>query len=357
MPTVDPLFSQKVIRWFNQFGRHDLPWQNTQDPYQIWISEIMLQQTQVKTVIPFYTRFMEKFPDISSLATAEQDEVLHYWTGLGYYARARNLHKAAQTVVREHNAIFPDTFEEIVALPGIGRSTAGAILSFAFSQRYAILDGNVKRVLSRHFGIAGWPGESAINKQLWQIAEACTPHENIAKYTQAIMDFGASLCTRSKPHCEICPLNHGCVAFETKKIDQYPGKKPKKVLPIKTTTMLVLKNQCEKILLIQRPPTGIWGGLWSFPQFELDSSDPTFASNVDDFVREQITIDTIGNTFTHTFSHFHLKITPVYASLTHTSLKNDNAHGVLDQASLWYDPKNPLQIGLAAPIKKLLEFV
>lgn len=344
-------FTKQILSWFDEFGRHDLPWQNTQDPYQIWVSEIMLQQTQVKTVIPFYTRFMERFPDIASLASADQDEVLHCWTGLGYYARARNLHKAAQAIVSDHNGVFPTRLDDVIELSGIGRSTAGAILSFAFSQRHAILDGNVKRVLSRYFGVEGWPGKTAVSSQLWRIAENQTPKKDVAKYTQAIMDFGATLCTRSKPQCNICPLAESCIAFNLQAIEKFPGRKPKKSLPMRTSTVLLLKNHQAEWLLMQRPPTGIWGSLWSFPELS-DSLDSIIAGNRFNFAGTNVFVETIGSTFTHTFSHFHLEITPVHAMLDQQS-----SIEILDQPSVWYDPKKPLQIGLAAPIKKLLQSV
>jgi len=342
-------FTDKILCWFDKFGRHDLPWQNTKDPYHIWVSEIMLQQTQVKTVIPFYKRFMKRFPNISSLANADQDEVLHHWTGLGYYARARNLHKAAQTIARNYKGVFPTQFDDVIELSGIGRSTAGAILSFAFSQRHAILDGNVKRVLSRHYGVTGWPGKSAVSDELWSIAEACTPQKNVDKYTQAIMDFGATLCTRSKPNCDSCPLNVSCIAFNTEQIESFPGKKPKKTIPTKTTTMLVLRNKHSEVFLVQRPPTGIWGGLWSLPEFEFNDSEKP-QQTITNLIGSAVSIENVGKAFTHTFSHFHLEITPIYASID----KHDNLK-ISDQAAVWYDAKKPLQIGLAAPIKQLLQ--
>ena len=349
--SINPVFTKKVLSWFNEFGRHDLPWQNTQDPYQIWVSEIMLQQTQVKTVIPFYKRFMEQFPTIASLASSDQDKVLHYWTGLGYYARARNLHKAAQTIMSDHNGIFPKEFVDVIQLSGIGRSTAGAILSFAFSQQHAILDGNVKRVLSRYFGVTGWPGKRVVSDQLWRIAEDHTPKKHIAKYTQAIMDFGAILCSRSKPQCCICPLAKSCIAFNTKEIENFPGKKPKKALPTKTTTMLLIKNEQSAFFLIQRPPTGIWGGLWSFPELSgnLDSSTK---GDVLKFAGADVTVKKVGTPFTHTFSHFHLEITPIFAAF-----KSSCNDAISETTTIWYDPKKPLQIGLAAPIKKLLQLL
>lgn len=345
-------FSKTILRWYERFGRHDLPWQNTQNPYRIWVSEIMLQQTQVKTVIPFYQRFMSKFPDIKSLASANQDEVLHHWTGLGYYARARNLHKAAQIITSEHNGVFPTEFNDVLELSGIGRSTAGAILSFAFSQRHPILDGNVKRVLSRYFGIEGWPGKRSVSDQLWEIAEDCTPNKQVAKYTQAIMDFGATLCSRSKPKCEACPFAESCIALQTNQVKNLPSKKPKTALPTKKTGLLVIKNSQNQFLLIQRPPTGIWGGLWSFPELESLHLDKIHEQEIFHFNLAKVLVEKIGADFTHTFSHFHLEITPVYASC-----ENPLIDRISEKTAVWYDPKEPLQIGLAAPIKQLLQSV
>lgn len=345
-------FTRTILHWFEAFGRHDLPWQNTQDPYRIWVSEIMLQQTQVQTVIPFYQRFMARFPDIKSLASANQDEVLHHWTGLGYYARARNLHNAAQTIVDKHKGNFPQEFEDVLALKGIGRSTAGAILSFAYSQRHPILDGNVKRVLSRHFGIEGWAGKRVVSDQLWDIAENCTPKKSVAKYTQAIMDFGATLCSRSKPNCEACPLATSCVALQTNQVKNLPSKKPKVTLSTKQTALLIIKNKKDQYFLTQRPPTGIWGGLWSFPELESHSLDKIHKQEILDFGLANVVVEKIGDTFTHTFSHFHLEITPVYASCEKLL-----TNSISDKATIWYDPKEPLQIGLAAPIKQLLQSI
>ena len=350
-------FAEQLLVWFDQFGRTDLPWQNTHDPYRIWVSEIMLQQTQVSTVIPFYQRFMQQFPDIASLAAAEQDLVLHHWTGLGYYARARNLHRAAQIIVDEHAGTFPTDFEAALNLPGIGRSTAGAILSFAFAQHHAILDGNVKRVLSRVFGVEGWPGERAVSDRLWEIAERNTPASAVARYTQAIMDFGATLCKRAKPLCTDCPFQPGCEAYQQDKIASLPGKKPKKAQPVKTTTMLIIQNDQAEFFLQQRPPSGIWGGLWSFPEFatsamhttgdELDLSQ--LEADALNTLGLHLEIDSVGQQLRHTFSHYHLDITPVYARLC----KLEPA--VTEHESLWFDQQKPLQIGLAAPIKQLLQ--
>jgi A/G-specific adenine glycosylase len=357
-------FSNKIIKWHLAHGRKNLPWQGTTDPYSIWLSEIMLQQTQVATVIPYYQRFMSRFPTIESLASADIDEVLHLWTGLGYYARGRNLHKAAKQVVEFHQGSFPKTLDEVMALSGIGRSTAGAILSFAFSLRHPILDGNVKRVLSRVFGVGGWYGKRAVADELWLLADEHTPNKDVSTYTQAIMDFGATLCTRSKPNCIECPMQKKCIAFQENRISELPGKKPKKAIPSKSCVMLIIRNTNNHILLLKRPATGIWGGLWVPPQidtseFKKDSNkDITSINNIVEVASSDFGI-AISNTeqgqaFRHTFSHYHLDIQPIYATET-----NNKSHGsqVKDHASLWLDLNKPLQIGLPAPIKKLLESI
>lgn len=226
-------FSHQVLEWYQRYGRKTLPWQLDKTPYQVWLSEVMLQQTQVATVIPYFQRFMARFPTVSQLAAAPLDEVLHLWTGLGYYARARNLHKAAQTIVAQHGGEFPTSFEEIAALPGIGRSTAGAILSLSLGQHYPILDGNVKRVLARCYAVEGWPGKKPVENRLWQISGEVTPAEGVGQFNQAMMDLGALVCTRSKPKCELCPLSNGCIAYANHSWANYPGKKPKQTLPEK----------------------------------------------------------------------------------------------------------------------------
>ena len=258
-------FAARLIRWQKRHGRHDLPWQATCDPYAIWVSEIMLQQTQVATVIPYYERFMARFPDVAALAGAPLDEVLVHWSGLGYYSRARNLHRAAQMIANKHGGRFPQDLEAVRALPGIGRSTAAAICVFAFGARHAILDGNVKRVLARYFGVRGYPGDKRVEQALWRKAESLLPGKRIAAYTQGLMDLGAGVCTRRQPRCSACPLAAGCVAYGKGLTARLPASKPKKTLPQRRTTMLVLQHAGE-VLLEKRPPTGIWGGLWCFPE-------------------------------------------------------------------------------------------
>ena len=365
------LFQQAVLDWFDEHGRKDLPWQQQLTPYRVWVSEIMLQQTQVATVIPYYQRFLERFPDVYALAEAELDQVLHLWTGLGYYARARNLHKTANKVVADHKGEFPYSLEEMEALPGIGRSTAGAILSIARGIRAPILDGNVKRVLARFETIPGWYGKSDVMKQLWAHAERYTPEDRVGHYTQAMMDLGATICTRSRPLCLLCPLVSSCKAHQQSCVDKYPEPRPKKVVPQKATWMLLLKNSDQHVLLQQRPPAGIWGGLWCFPEFssetELRSAATVLGAGaeVDDSIKP----------FTHTFSHYQLKVHPLVMKVNGKGdfvkqrvVQTDEAKtgGVPSPAvpttsevqegvrTLWCDPAEPAEVGLAAPVKRLV---
>ena len=344
--TTPNAFASRVLDWFDQHGRHDLPWQRGISPYRVWVSEIMLQQTQVKTVIPYFERFIKVFPNVSALAAAPEDEVLHLWTGLGYYARARNLHKAAKVVANELDGQFPDSVDGLSELPGIGRSTAGAIASIALGQRASILDGNVKRVLARFHRVEGWPGQTQVHKALWQIAETYTPFERCADYTQAMMDLGATLCTRSKPACQLCPLASDCEARTAGDQTDFPGKKPKKALPVKSTHFLILRNRDGDIWLEKRPPKGIWGGLWCFP--EVSSPEEGANRSLDQWQSAATRIETWQN-FRHTFSHYHLDITPVLATLEHSP------GAVMEGAGqLWYNVRQPAQIGLAAPVASLL---
>lgn len=298
-------FSERVLAWYHLHGRKQLPWQQQSSAYRTWVSEVMLQQTQVTTVIPYFNRFMQRFPDIQTLADADLDTVLSYWAGLGYYSRARNLHKAAQMIRDNHAACFPDDFTAVLALPGIGRSTAGAILSLAFEQRHAILDGNVKRVLSRHAMISGQPNQSATLKKQWTVAEKYTPAANCHWYTQAMMDLGAMVCTRTRPKCHDCPVSVDCQARLNEVIHEYPNKKIKKTLPEKSTTMLIITDG-EKVLLEKRPETGIWGGLWSLPEVAL--------SEINTFLQQQRLVEVSRlekAVYTHVFTHYRLFITPI----------------------------------------------
>jgi A/G-specific adenine glycosylase len=340
-------FRKQVLNWYDQFGRKNLPWLQGKTAYRVWLSEIMLQQTQVKTVIPYFQKFIEHFPTVQALAQAPQDEVLHLWTGLGYYARARNLHKAAQQVMTEFDGEFPHHVDELMRLPGIGRSTAGAISSSVFNQPAAILDGNVKRVLSRFFALEEWPGSNDSQKQLWQWSEALTPKTRTADYNQVMMDLGALVCTRTKPKCEQCPLSKKCLALTSNQTHRLPISKPKKDKPIKTTYLLMLQDTDGRVEIIQRPPTGIWGGLFSFPEFEsLEALNQAVASF-------NVSHQYSWSSFRHTFSHYHLEIWPV-----HVKLNSIPDNQVADKNSLWYQPKladQEQQIGLPAPIVQLIK--
>jgi A/G-specific adenine glycosylase len=327
-------------------GRKHLPWQQQRTPYRVWISEIMLQQTQVATVIPYYERFMQRFPDVAALAAAPLDEVLHLWTGLGYYARARNLHGAAQSVVNEYDGEFPDTHAALNALPGIGRSTASAILALSRDERHAILDGNVKRVLARYFAIAGYPGDKRIETQLWSLADACTPHTRVADYTQAIMDLGATLCTRSKPRCATCPLQTHCQAYAQGLQAELPTRKPKTVRPQREVFTLVARNAHGAVLLEQRPPAGLWGGLWICPQFDTRVA-------MQDFIDMHLQHDGGAQalpSIEHAFTHFNLRLQPtLLTAATRVAAVADTA------GYCWYDPKLPARIGLAKPVLDILK--
>ncbi|MES9992350.1 MAG: A/G-specific adenine glycosylase [Candidatus Thiodiazotropha sp.] len=339
-------FSQRVLAWFDEHGRKDLPWQHPRDPYPIWVSEIMLQQTQVNTVIGYFQRFMEAFPDVASLASAELDRVMHHWSGLGYYARARNLHRAANQIMTRHQGIVPADLKALQALPGIGRSTAGAIRSLAFGEFAPILDGNVKRVLARHFAIPGWPGSSAVLKQLWQLSEQLTPHEGTAEYNQAMMDLGATRCRRGRPNCEACPVDASCRALAQGDPSRYPAPKPKKALPIRATRMVILSDDTGAILLEQRPPAGVWGGLWSLPESPPDKPLRSWCREALGYEVEEQTRLLPRR---HSFSHYHLDITPVVAVV-----KNPT-QGLMDGgARVWYNLSQPDDRGLAAPVSRIL---
>ncbi|MHB0776066.1 A/G-specific adenine glycosylase [Halomonas sp. WWR20] len=339
-------FRQRVFDWFDVHGRKTLPWQHDKTPYRVWVSEIMLQQTQVATVIPYFERFMARFPDVQALAAADQDEVLHLWTGLGYYARARNLHKAARVVVEQHEGEFPvASVETLASLPGIGRSTAGAIISISTGARAPILDGNVKRVLARLHAVEGWPGRPPVERELWQLAERYTPDSRLPDYTQAMMDLGATLCTRGKPSCLLCPFEDVCIAHRRGEERRFPEAKPRRTLPERSTLMLLLCDSEGRVLLEQRPPSGLWGGLWCFPQFEEDAGLHGWLA----LHYPKARLDKAWKSFSHTFSHFRLNITPRPARL------DAGTNQVTEGSRQWYDPVTPANIGLAAPVKKLLE--
>jgi A/G-specific adenine glycosylase len=338
-------FAARLMRWHRNHGRHDLPWQGTRDPYRIWVSEIMLQQTQVTAVIPYYQRFMQSFPTLASLANASSEAVMLHWSGLGYYSRARNLHAAAKIVQNEFGGQFPKTAETIATLPGIGRSTAAAIAAFAFAERAAILDGNVKRVLCRSFGIEGFPGESAVENRLWTLAESLLPKAGIDIYTQALMDLGATLCTRGKPKCETCPLAADCVAKGKNLISVLPTPRPKKSVPTRSTAMLVLMRD-DQILLELRLPSGIWGGLWSFPETKADA-------DLDAICRQRFGARLESSTpmapIRHGFTHFTLDIQPVLCRVDKTVTV------VAEPAYRWFSPRDLEEAGLPAPVKRVLQ--
>ncbi|MFW5451461.1 MAG: A/G-specific adenine glycosylase [Methylophagaceae bacterium] len=340
-------FSDQLLVWFDHSGRKNLPWQRNVTPYHVWLSEIMLQQTQVATVIPYYQRFVDRYGDIDALSQARLDDVLALWTGLGYYARARNLHKAAIIMVNDHQSEMPNDLEQLIALPGIGRSTAGAIMALAYHQHYPILDGNVKRVLTRYDAITGWTGNKAIEQQLWQRAEQLLPKNRIADYIQAQMDLGATVCTRSKPKCNCCPVQDNCRGFQQGKPSQYPSPKPKKAIPIRKTNWIIAQSSNGKILLQKRPSNGIWGGLWSFPESDNNKS-------IDYICKNSFNIEVIYKSpqpsIRHVFSHFKLDIHPYIVS------GNESINHIDENKSFaWYKIDDALQLGLPSPVKSFLK--
>ncbi|WP_413112975.1 A/G-specific adenine glycosylase [Thaumasiovibrio sp. DFM-14] len=337
-------FSESILCWYDKYGRKTLPWQQQKSPYHVWLSEVMLQQTQVSTVIPYFERFITRFPTIADLAGADLDEVLHLWTGLGYYARARNLHKTALIVTQEYQGEFPITLAEVQALPGIGRSTAGAILSLALKQPHAILDGNVKRVLARHYAVEGWPGKKAVENQLWQHAERNTPSDRVEHYNQAMMDMGAMVCTRSAPKCMLCPITSSCQANQHNTQRNFPGKKPKKSLPIRQGWFLLASAE-HSVWLEKRPNSGLWGGLFCFPQYD---SQQALITAVEQHYPDADTL-TVMDGFRHTFSHYHLDITPVLVPLAQIP-----QNIMEDGQGLWYNLQHPDAVGLATPVARLL---
>jgi A/G-specific adenine glycosylase len=337
-------FAKRVIAWQKHYGRHDLPWQNTRDPYRIWLSEIMLQQTQVATVIPYFVRFLEKFPTLRDLASASEDEVLALWSGLGYYSRGRNLLRTAQIVAEKFGGEFPQAMDDILALPGIGQSTAAAISAFAFGERQAILDGNVKRVVARHFGIGGFYGEKKVEAKLWYAAEKELPTKNIEAYTQGLMDLGATVCVRSRPLCLACPVAESCVAKRDGRIQELPTPGPRKTVPEKSTTMLIISHAGE-VLLEKRPPTGVWAGMWCFPEMQNDG-------NVRDVCRERYGFDTKvskpWDILEHGFTHFKLSITPQPISVQ-KKLSRASEPGLM-----WLSIGDALVAAIPKPVRDLL---
>ncbi len=345
-------FAEQMLTWHEQHGRKDLPWQQSINPYRVWVSEIMLQQTQVATVIDYYQRFMQRFPTVEELAQAPLDEVLHHWTGLGYYARARNLHKAAITVVEEHSSDFPRTQEALEALPGIGRSTAGAIRAISMGQTATILDGNVKRVLTRFHGVPGYPGTTQVSRQLWELAEQHTPEARTDIYTQAIMDLGATVCIRKRPACHACPVQSRCSAHAEGAPERYPEPKPRKAKPVQRARFFVVSLPNGATLLEQKPLDGLWGGLWTPPQREAEHDVALFLDELGAH-NESLTRQHIAPQFRHTFTHYHLDIEPVYLHLSEQPM------GVAEKdTQRWVQPQqlegDNQRIGLSAPAVKLL---
>jgi A/G-specific adenine glycosylase len=341
-------FARHLLDWFALHGRHTLPWQIHTTPYRVWVSEVMLQQTQVATVIPYYERFMTRFPDVQSLSKAPQDEVLHLWTGLGYYARARNLQACARVLVAHHGGEFPLQIEAMMDLPGIGRSTAGAILALSEGQRHPILDGNAKRVLARFFGIAGDPTSPAVLATLWAQADACTPARDVAAYTQAIMDLGATVCVRARPACTVCPMHAGCVAAREGRQAELPGKKPKRVRPSREAIFLIaetMRQGSAAVLVERRPSSGLWGGLWSPPQFESEGDALAWCLKEFGSTAESQLLPPID----HAFTHFDLRLNPL-------RVRCETIPTVCDgDDRLWYRLDAPPRIGLPQPIRRLFE--
>jgi A/G-specific adenine glycosylase len=341
-------FAARVIAWQEGHGRHDLPWQNTRDPYRIWLSEIMLQQTQVSTVVPYYQRFLARCADVAALAELATEEVMGLWSGLGYYARARNLHRCARCVVEAHGGQFPRTPNEIASLPGIGRSTAAAIAAFAYGTRAAILDGNVKRVLCRAFGITGFPGDKTVENRLWELAESLLPESGIERYTQGLMDLGATVCTRNRPACLLCPLTETCVARLETRVAELPERRPKKATPQRTATVLILRHD-GAVLLEQRPPAGIWGGLLSLP--ETESNGPSLA----DDVQRRFGLDLVAvqelPPVQHAFTHFKLELRPLLCEVAPGARSAHEADGK------WQPLAELNSAPLPAPVRRLLQQV
>ncbi|WP_245832246.1 A/G-specific adenine glycosylase [Oceanospirillum sanctuarii] len=341
-PHTAELISTAILDWYDENGRKSLPWQQERTAYKVWLSEVMLQQTQVATVIPYFEAFIDRFPTIEALAKAHIDEVLHLWTGLGYYARARNLHKCAQTITENYQGKFPEDQAALEALPGIGRSTAAAIIAQTFDKPAAILDGNVKRLLARLHCVPGWPGQSQTLKALWQLAEHYTPPTRCQAYTQAVMDMGAMVCTRRNPKCDLCPIEKWCAARSTASQHDFPNSKPKKTNPVRQSILFVLQTPDGNCLLLQRPPTGIWGGLWSLP-------DASETEGLLDALPHKYDAEKLE----HKFSHFTLEAEIRICHLNKDQLRKLEQN-IREERHRWYNPQQPDSIGLPGPIHKLL---
>jgi A/G-specific adenine glycosylase len=332
-------FASALIAWHARHGRRGLPWQATRDPYRIWLSEVMLQQTQVATVIPYYERFLRRFPSVKALARAPEDEVLRLWSGLGYYARGRNLHAAARLIAKRG---FPCSSVEIEKLPGVGRSTAAAIAAFAFGERAAILDGNVKRVLARYYGIEGWPGEKSVETALWSRAEALLPEKDVATYTQALMDLGATVCTRNAPRCEGCPVRQDCVSRVTDRVAEIPAARPRKALPCREVTWLVLLDG-RTVLMEKRPAPGIWGGLWSFPEAPRKDVAGYCRRVFNCELRSKKALARLE----HGFTHFRLHIQPLLCEVR-------RARVLETPGRLWTELADAAEAAVPSPVRTLL---
>ncbi len=347
MDSLSEQFAARLLVWQREHGRHDLPWQ-VSDPYRVWLSEVMLQQTQVRSVLAYYPRFLAEFPDVATLAQASLDAVLAQWSGLGYYSRARNLHRAAQQIMAQHQGVFPTQFEDILALPGVGRSTAAAISAFAFAQRRAILDGNVKRVLCRAFGVEGWSGDKHVEQRLWALSESLLPPSptEMATYTQGLMDLGSLCCTRSRPACERCPFTADCVAQTSGRTRELPFPRPKKVQPTRSTLMVWFQHEGQ-MLLMRRPSSGIWGGLWSFPELNCSGEVAALAEKL--HCTQYEILPTLPE-FEHVFTHFRLVITPQPVVVGHIAKST-----ALADDFVWASPDAALRLGLPAPVRRLIE--
>jgi A/G-specific adenine glycosylase len=341
-----PEFASRVLCWFDQHGRKTLPWQLQRDAFRVWVSEIMLQQTQVTTVVPYFERFVECFPTVAELASASEESVLAHWAGLGYYARARNLHRCAVAVAEQHGGEFPRNLEGLVALPGIGRSTAGAILSLGYGIPAAILDGNVKRLLCRHFGIEGWPGNASVARELWAVSERLTPTDRCGQYNQAMMDLGAMICTPTRPSCSICPIRDGCTAHREGRTASLPTRRSGKALPVRAVSMVIVQDDSGHVFLEKRAPAGVWGGLWCFPMF--GSADEMKAwqerSGITGALVEELPRRR------HTLSHFHMDYVPF-------RMRAASAYRHISEPSegRWVNPQLPLPVGVPAPVRQLLD--
>lgn len=341
---VNPYIASQIISWQKKSGRHNLPWQKTNDAYLIWISEVMLQQTQVNTVIPYFNKFIKNFPNVNKLASADEDTVMQYWSGLGYYRRAKFIMQSAKIIVRDYHSRFPKTAKELVTLPGIGRSTAGAISALAFKNPAPILDANVKRVFCRFYGIKKWPGESETDKKLWKLAEKNLPKKEISIYTQALMDLGATLCKAKLPLCKECPLKKKCISFKNNWTDIIPAKKRSKEVPTRETHILIVEKS-GYILLEKRMKPGIWEGLWSLPETQKYYHNEKWVEN---FLGASPIGDLKEGSVMAIFSHYKMRLLFKHIYINEPTIKKFKG------SFKWQDKKEIMHAGLPAPIKKLL---